>query len=351
MDYGTGVNTRQADKVLDKLPLAPGEAGVFVGKCSNWAPIAADLVVVTNERIIATPLIGAKAVWEARHGDITRAECDESKRSLTFATADGDSLTFKRVPSEDLARIISAVNDNRSMRLPAQPAETQPPVADLAHTGPSPTPQKKEGRFVAAVKRAAADVSASLEAQRAKTEEAYASGMEAAGRLMLKEDFAGYTVEVYERGYVRVGLGAPLPKSARFERLQSVTYTQQVQDKSSGGRALAGLATGGLNYLASNEKRIMFLTLATDLKVHTLKGSGDMFRLEDKSGLALEAACKGVLDTMRAESMRAGTTTHVPGDAVPSIPEQVRQLSDLHRDGVLSDEEFAAAKARLLGIQ
>jgi hypothetical protein len=35
--------------------------------------------------------------------------------------------------------------------------------------------------------------------------------------------------------------------------------------------------------------------------------------------------------------------------AAPSMADQLNQLADLHKQGVLSDDEFAAAKAKLLG--
>ncbi|SRR5579875_2844125 len=35
--------------------------------------------------------------------------------------------------------------------------------------------------------------------------------------------------------------------------------------------------------------------------------------------------------------------------AAPSMADQLNKLADLHSQGVLSDEEFAAAKAKLLG--
>ena len=37
------------------------------------------------------------------------------------------------------------------------------------------------------------------------------------------------------------------------------------------------------------------------------------------------------------------------GAAEPSVTDQLAQLSQLHQQGSLSDSEFAAAKARLLG--
>ena len=39
----------------------------------------------------------------------------------------------------------------------------------------------------------------------------------------------------------------------------------------------------------------------------------------------------------------------VPAQTAPSMADQLNQLADLHKQGVLSDDEFAAAKAKLLG--
>jgi len=38
-----------------------------------------------------------------------------------------------------------------------------------------------------------------------------------------------------------------------------------------------------------------------------------------------------------------------PRAAGPSMADQLNQLADLHNQGVLSDDEFATAKAKLLG--
>jgi hypothetical protein len=39
----------------------------------------------------------------------------------------------------------------------------------------------------------------------------------------------------------------------------------------------------------------------------------------------------------------------VPTQAAPSMADQLNQLADLHNQGMLNDDEFAAAKAKLLG--
>jgi Short C-terminal domain len=38
-----------------------------------------------------------------------------------------------------------------------------------------------------------------------------------------------------------------------------------------------------------------------------------------------------------------------PPAAAPSMTDQLNQLADLHQQGALSDDEFAAAKSKLLG--
>jgi uncharacterized lipoprotein YmbA len=47
---------------------------------------------------------------------------------------------------------------------------------------------------------------------------------------------------------------------------------------------------------------------------------------------------------------QAATAPHATGaQAAPSMLDQLNQLVDLHNQGVLSADEFAAAKAKLLG--
>jgi hypothetical protein len=43
------------------------------------------------------------------------------------------------------------------------------------------------------------------------------------------------------------------------------------------------------------------------------------------------------------------TAVPAPRASGPSMADQLNQLADLHKQGLLSDDEFAAAKAKLLG--
>lgn len=158
------------------------------------------------------------------------------------------------------------------------------------------------------------------------------------GPLVKKGTFGFKTVEIYAGGYARVGLA--LTARSPFERLRSVKYTQQVQARSGIGHVWA---SGGLG---SRDKRVLLLTIATDDQVHTLSVEGQVGRGEDKLGLALEAAGNGVV-----QQRDQVPPPPPPPAAAPeaTAADKLRQIADLHRDGVLSDEEYADAKARLLG--
>lgn len=255
---------------------------------------------------------------------------------------------------------------------------------------------KKEGalgRLGARVKQAAADKRAAKEELLRKQEE----DARAAGALVTSGVFGTSTVEIYENGFVRVaswaeGLSAQQPKSIErdtpYEKLRSIKFTQtgQKNDAESssalegavgpavasllkGGKNLMkasapGLAMAGVAHLASNEARKTFLTIATDRQIHTLTNQrhNGVMKTSNKGhnevGLALEAAGNavlGIVEVPTPDPVVTSPTPDVPQSdtsqalANPTIGDRIRELAALHADGILSEEEFAAAKAKLLG--
>lgn len=195
---------------------------------------------------------------------------------------------------------------------------------------------------------AAANERATLE--RLERERDQAKQLERAGALIRSGKFGGRTIEIYDGGFVRVA--SSMSASTPFEELRSIKFTVNVQDKSAGGRALAATMTAGLSLMASKEKRTLILTIATDRQVHTLKTTGGMGRAEDKAGQALEAAGQSVIEARRTGAASATVNQTVVVNTAShsgSGPgEKLRQLAELHRDGILSDDEFNEAKQRLL---
>jgi len=66
----------------------------------------------------------------------------------------------------------------------------------------------------------------------------------------------------------------------------------------------------------------------------------------------LQEPVRGVAHSSIGEASSGGSNNRVVANGAapaPSVAECLRELADLHRDGVLTDEEFAAAKAKVLG--
>jgi len=66
-------------------------------------------------------------------------------------------------------------------------------------------------------------------------------------------------------------------------------------------------------------------------------------------GGAYMAGKRGGQRAAQMEQEQMQDVQAAPGAAEPSVSDQLAKLSSLHEQGSLSDSEFAAAKARLLG--
>lgn len=256
---------------------------------------------------------------------------------------------------------------------------------------------KKPGAFSklgAVVKNVAAQKKAAKEELiRRQAEDA-----QAAGALVTSGVFGTSTIEIYENGYVRVaswgegvsGTGSKsIDKNTPYERLRSINFTQPEGQSSGatsspegalgpavaklmkGGKGLmkasaSGMAVAGFAQLASNAAQKSFLTIATDKQIHTLTNqSSNSVGLKtsnkghDDVGRALQVAGNAVLGVVEDESRPVVAAPSIAADpepapasqaaAAPTLSSRLRELADLHKEGILSDEEFAAAKAKLLG--
>jgi hypothetical protein len=190
------------------------------------------------------------------------------------------------------------------------------------------------------------DAKDKLEAQVDSKRAQAAEGAATAGNRTIEKQFGFNTIEIYDGGFVRVS--KMITPFTPYEKLQSIKFQQQTQDRSGVGQAWAG------GPLASSQRRTLSLTIATDRKVHALVAEHQMLSGDEKAGLALEAAGNTVLG-----SIREATPTQVsivnpppPPPTAPSagtdIADQIKKLAELHGAGILTDDEFAAKKADLL---
>ena len=271
-----------------------------------------------------------------------------------------------------------------------------------------PSTDVKDGAF-ARLKKAAADRSAEKRDAKEAQKRKWAEDQAAAGALVTSGTFGLSVVEIYEGGYVRVasgeqpdrpnignartqmtqnltgvGIGAKTP----YEKLRSITFTPAASAVGSGGSSALegavgpavanllkgtkhlvktsapGLAAAGIAHVASQGSRTSYLTITTDRRIYTLSnqipnsvGLKTAKQSHVDVGIALAAAGDGVLGTdapPAPEADPAATVQRVVAaeaatqSAAPSLADRLRELAILHQEGVLSDEEFAGAKARLL---
>lgn len=125
--------------------------------------------------------------------------------------------------------------------------------------------------------------------------------------------------------------------------------TDSMRRKSVTGRGAAFIATGGLSVLASNNRGVLYVTVTGELsgsKTYTSKNPENKLLSSVRS---LQATADQLLASPHPPTAADGNTGGAAA-AQPAVDvaSQLKTLAELHASGALSDEEFAAAKARLL---
>lgn len=334
MELGKGIKEPAAEKLLAKAKqnLIEGEVVLFICKCNNFKPMV-DRILLTNKRLLAVSAADAKVGFSADSDEVVDVVVESGWTGTTLAItkSNGNHTVFKSMEEVDAEAL--------RKHLKAGTAGHQPPPAttsaepDISGEKSAPLAPKQPGalaRAGATMKRVYGD------AQEASAQLAESNAAKY-GSIVKRGQFGLKTVEIYDLGYVRVG--TILTQKSPFEKLKSIRFSFQVQDRSGLGHMWA---SGGLG---SREKRVLLLVIATDKQIHTLSTEGEVGRSEDKVGMALEAAGNNVLaDVNRAPAPSVVSNT-VPGG---TAADRLRNITELHKEGLLSDEEFAAARARLV---
>ena len=163
------------------------------------------------------------------------------------------------------------------------------------------------------------------------------------GRMVAEGVVAGRRVKIYEKGFAQVGmfsLGDP-------EMLLGITAHDNSQQKTALGRTLAAGVTLGANLITSPSKRgSLYLIIVTKKKTHTLTLSPPTDS-DLKAMHKLEAVGRSVLAALEAQKQVESQPATSP-ENMASLADQLTQLTQLHQSGALTDQEFSAAKARLL---
>lgn len=148
-------------------------------------------------------------------------------------------------------------------------------------------------------------------------------------------------IGIYANGYVGIG--------RNFEKLLGISGETQVLRKTGIGRSAATAATvlftpfPGFNLLSPGQRGRISLVIVTDRTTH-------LFSTEQVHESAVQNY-EGLLSAGKAIIKVSQSTTlmqNVPASSENDLGGQLKQISELHAQGILSDDEFAAAKAKLL---
>lgn len=276
------------------------------------------------------------------------------------------------------------------VRTPPPVAYSPPPdpgaVAVVVATTETGEPSNVLSKLGSVVKKAAADRKATKEEEARE----HSERARAAGPLMTSGVFGISTIEIYEGGYVRVAEGregnsraTDITRSTPFERLRSISFASPETEKPEaaspsspiegavmqamsgivkGGKLLTkgtaiGLAASGVAQIAANSARKSSLVIATDRAIHTLTNQkhNGVYNVSQKEhnavALALVEAGNAVLGIAAEPEPEVTVEAVAVAAALPATPtlsDRLRELSMLHQEGILSEDEFAAAKAKLI---
>ena len=195
------------------------------------------------------------------------------------------------------------------------------------------------------------------EDQKAREEQKIAQAkreLESYGQKVIEEFCAGKLVRIYEKGYVRVS-GVTRLDRVVFEKLIAIDGSADVAKKTALGRTIAFGATMGLNTFAPNKRGDLYLTIATDRTTHMLHSSPPTEK-ELKAMHKIATSGQGVLDSIarqssssHAASSPSSATQPVRDSSQSSVIDELTKLVALRDAGALSEDEFSAIKAELLG--
>jgi hypothetical protein len=162
------------------------------------------------------------------------------------------------------------------------------------------------------------------------------------GRVVADERFGGRRVRIFSNGYIQLSRLGPGP----YQKLLRIEDDFSIQKKTGPGRAAAGVATLGMNFLATGNKRgDLYLTIVTDTGAVTLRESPPTNH-GVKRASALSVAGRAVLS--REHSQPTPASASVAPTTSIDVKSRLANAQALLDQGVISQEEYTATRANIL---
>lgn len=166
------------------------------------------------------------------------------------------------------------------------------------------------------------------------------------GQVSISQPFGTKWITIYSKGYVKVSSGMGVFKG-QVEKLIDIFGETDLTKKTGLGRAVGAVFTMGANLtLSPNQRGNIYLTIATDKSTHSL-----FWERPDASSIK---TMNQIVSAGKAAIARANIGSQAPASQATvqtssDLPTQLANLASLKDQGIISQEEFEKAKAKLLG--
>lgn len=339
-------NASKAAKKLQtaRAALLPEEDLWFLGYCNNVKPLA-DAIAVTPLRVVA--LMRGKVAFEAHHSDIESLTTHEKRGTVTVVRRNGESMVFKLVPKEDLGEIARYGQQGRST----------PPPPDLLQTAAD-----AEADRIALTERAIAAkelnwpdtaVHGKLSRKASEAILRQCHGAEKPWLILTSAGGAG-TLTAFDNRLAIIktgGFTSYMAGSLGGERSATFHFADITGIEFNSGWVNGVLEILTASYSGSTNKDFWRgsnrFRNADSNNPWTLSNCLPLLKSEHNSYLPEINELKARVGKSKQVRVQVAAPQVAPNS--DGLAEQLQKLGDLHASGVLSAEEFAAAKARLLG--
>lgn len=323
--------------------LLPGEEVWFLGVCNNLKPFASE-IALTELRLVA--LQDREIKFEARYSDIASLTADPKKGTVEVVRHDGHSMVFKMVPKEDHDAITQFVERGRV---------TPPPPSLLQSAESAAAAESAAQERVAAAKSShwpATTVKGKLSRKASEAILRQCIDTEQPWLILTSSGGAGTLVAFDDRlAIIKTGaMTSFMAGSLGGERSATFHFTDITGIEFNSGfvngvlEVLTASYSGSANkdfWRGSNQSRN-----ADSNDPWTLSNCLPLLKSEYNAYLTEINELKARVSSSKQRTVQVAAPPPPPPS--DGLAEQLQKLAGLRDAGILSEDEFAAAKARLL---
>ncbi|MEU4361977.1 SHOCT domain-containing protein [Promicromonospora sp. NPDC023987] len=327
-----------------KAALLPGEEVWYLGGCNNLTPLMNE-IAVTPLRVVG--LLEREIKYEARYSDMQSMTFNENKGTLDVVRDNGHSMTFKQIPTPDVGAIEHYARHGQNTPAPPEllAAQNAADAALVAAAGRMEAARNIDWPHTIVRGQPSRKASEAILRQCHQDEHPWlilTSG--SAGTLVALEDRLAIIKTGGVTGFMAGALGGERSVTFHYVDITGIEYN-------------SGFVTGVLEVLTPSYQGTANKDYWRGSNQSRNADSNDPWTLSNTLPLS-KVEFNSYLTEINDLRSRIGRAKQVnvqvvaPQAAAPAsagLTEQLTRLAQLHSAGALTDEEFTAAKAHLLG--